>query len=94
MIYFGEPLKLLSWHRMLVTMGGAKALFLVSLTKMYGEETMSNVVGSLNREIKFYGLTITSMNLEGLDKHLRLIDSYKKLHQARAKAFATFDIMI
>jgi ribosomal protein S12 methylthiotransferase accessory factor len=26
------------------------------------------------------------MKLEGLDKHLRLIDSYKKLHAARARA--------
>jgi len=26
------------------------------------------------------------MKLEGLDRHLRLIDSYKKLHAARAKA--------
>ena len=28
----------------------------------------------------------TSMKLESLDKHLRLIDSYKKLHAARARA--------
>ena len=33
----------------------------------------------------FYGLTETSMKLEGLDRHLRLIESYKKLHAARAK---------
>ena len=62
--------------------------FIDNLTKMYGEKTISNVVGSLNREVKFYGLTRTNMNLDGLDKHLRLIDSYKKLHQARAKAWA------
>ena len=29
------------------------------------------------------------MNLEGLDKHLRLIDSYKKLHHARKIAAAS-----
>ena len=62
--------------------------FIVCLTKMYGKECMSNVVGTLNRDIKFYGLTKTSLNLEGLDKHLRLIDSYKKLHKARANAWA------
>lgn len=28
------------------------------------------------------------MKLEGLDRHQRLIDSYKKLHTARAKAVA------
>jgi ribosomal protein S12 methylthiotransferase accessory factor len=26
------------------------------------------------------------MKLEGLDRHQRLLDSYKKLHAARAKA--------
>jgi ribosomal protein S12 methylthiotransferase accessory factor len=29
-------------------------------------------------------LTPTSIQLEGLDRHQRLIDSYKKLHGARA----------
>jgi ribosomal protein S12 methylthiotransferase accessory factor len=28
------------------------------------------------------------MQLEGLDRHQRLMDSYKKLHKARAKAAA------
>jgi len=57
--------------------------FIINLSRMFGEETMANVVGSVNRQIKFFGLTKTSMKLEGLDKHLRLIESYKKLHQAR-----------
>jgi ribosomal protein S12 methylthiotransferase accessory factor len=35
--------------------------------------------------VRFYGLTPTSMKLEGLDRHQRLIDSYKKLHTARSK---------
>jgi ribosomal protein S12 methylthiotransferase accessory factor len=52
--------------------------------RMFGEETMANVMGSITGEIRFFGLTPTSMKLEGLDKHLRLIESYKKLHQARA----------
>jgi ribosomal protein S12 methylthiotransferase accessory factor len=42
-------------------------------------------VGSVYGQIRFFGLTETSMKLEGLDKHLRLIESYKKLHTARAK---------
>jgi ribosomal protein S12 methylthiotransferase accessory factor len=29
------------------------------------------------------------MKLEGLDRHHRLIDSYKKLHKARAGVVAT-----
>lgn len=60
--------------------------FLTSLNHMYGEELMSNVIGTVNSTVTFYGLTPTSMKLEGLDKHLRLIDSYKKLHAARAKS--------
>ncbi|MGI9141629.1 MAG: hypothetical protein ACR2IJ_00410, partial [Fluviibacter sp.] len=31
-------------------------------------------------------LTSTGMNLEGLDRHHRLLDSYRKLHKARGKA--------
>ncbi|MBU2891847.1 OsmC domain/YcaO domain-containing protein [Colwellia sp. D2M02] len=57
--------------------------YLDNLTRMFGTEVMDNVVGSINGDVTFYGLTKTSMNLEGLDKHLRLIESYKKLHQAR-----------
>ncbi len=45
---------------------------------------MNNVVGSVTGEVTFHGLTPTSMKLEGLDRHLRLIESYQKLHAARA----------
>lgn len=58
--------------------------FIGNFKRMFGEATMADVVGSVNGEIRFHGLTPTSMKLEGLDRHLRLIDSYKKLHQARA----------
>ncbi|KKJ76676.1 protein involved in RimO-mediated beta-methylthiolation of ribosomal protein S12 YcaO [Kiloniella litopenaei] len=57
--------------------------FLPNLTRMYGAEVMDAAVGSVTGDVKFYGLTKTSMKLEGLDKHLRLIESYKKLHKAR-----------
>ena len=60
--------------------------FIESFNRMFGKDVMENVVGSITGEVKFHGLTKTSMNLEGLDKHQRLIESYKKLHQARAKA--------
>lgn len=53
--------------------------------RMFGNERMDAVIGSVNGSVRFYGLTPTSMKLEGLDRHLRLIDSYKKLHAARAK---------
>lgn len=58
--------------------------FISNLNRMFGEEVMANVVGSVNSQVKFFGLTPTSMKLEGLDRHLRLLDSYKKLHRARA----------
>ena len=53
--------------------------------RMFGNERMDAVIGSVDGSVRFYGLTPTNMQLEGLDKHLRLIDSYKKLHATRAK---------
>ena len=56
--------------------------------RMFGDERMDAAIGSVNGSVRFSGLTPTSMKLEGLDRHLRLIDSYKKLHAARANAAA------
>ncbi|AZE49676.1 OsmC-like N-terminal domain [Pseudomonas chlororaphis] len=56
--------------------------------RMFGNERMDAVIGSVNGDVRFYGLTPTSMKLEGIDRHLRLIDSYKKLHAARARVAA------
>ena len=56
-----------------------------NLRRMFGEERMDAVLGSITGSVRFYGLTPTSMQLEGLDKHLRLLDSLKKLHAARAR---------
>lgn len=53
--------------------------------KMFGDIRMDAVLGSVKGSVRFYGLTPTSMKLEGLDRHHRLIDSYRKLHTARAK---------
>ncbi len=58
--------------------------YINNFTRMFGQEVMDNVTGSITGDVRFYGLTKTSMQLEGLDKHLRLIESYKKLHHARA----------
>ena len=56
--------------------------------RMFGDDRMNAVIGSIEGDIRFYGLAETSTKLEGLDRHLRLIDSYKKLHAARAKFVA------
>ena len=53
--------------------------------RMFGNARMDAVLGSVNGSVRFFGLTPTSMKLEGLDRHHRLIDSYKKLHSARGK---------
>ncbi|WP_227368489.1 OsmC domain/YcaO domain-containing protein [Halomonas sp. M20] len=58
--------------------------YLYNLRRMFGNETMDAVVGSVNGEVRFSGLTPTSMKLEGVERHQRLIESYKKLHKARA----------
>ncbi len=54
--------------------------------RMFGNERMDAVIGSVNGSIRFHGLTPTSMALEGLDRHQRLLDSYRKAHAARARA--------
>ncbi|PKM25813.1 MAG: OsmC domain/YcaO domain-containing protein [Gammaproteobacteria bacterium HGW-Gammaproteobacteria-13] len=56
--------------------------------RMFGNERMDAVLGSLDGSVRFHGLTPTNMQLEGLDRHLRLIESYKKLHAARARVAA------
>jgi len=61
----------------------------VNFRRMYGNARMDAVLGSVDGSVRFFGLTPTSMKLEGLDRHRRRIDSYKKLHSARAKAAAT-----
>jgi ribosomal protein S12 methylthiotransferase accessory factor len=57
--------------------------YVANLNRMYGSEVMENVVESVMGDVKFSGLTKTSMKLEGLNKHRKLIESYKKLHRAR-----------
>jgi len=57
--------------------------------RMFGEPRMDAAIGSVDGSVRFYGLTSTSMQLEGLDRHQRLIDSYRKLHAARARVAAS-----
>ncbi|MGP0016246.1 OsmC domain/YcaO domain-containing protein [Pseudomonas sp.] len=66
----------------------ALADYEVNFRRMFGNPRMDAVIGSVDGSVRFFGLTPTSMKLEGLDRHLRLIDSYKKLHAARAKVTA------
>jgi ribosomal protein S12 methylthiotransferase accessory factor len=54
-----------------------------NLRRMFGDAKMDAVLGSIDGSVRFYGLTPTSLKLEGLDRHQRLLDSLKKLHRAR-----------
>ncbi|MCG6657992.1 OsmC domain/YcaO domain-containing protein [Halomonas campisalis] len=58
--------------------------FRYNLGRMFGAATLEAVVGSVTGSVRFHGLTPTSLQLEGLEKHQRLIESYQKLHAARA----------
>ncbi|WP_462402065.1 OsmC domain/YcaO domain-containing protein [Pseudomonas sp. Marseille-QA0332] len=57
-----------------------------NLRRMFGNPRMDAVLGSIEGSVRFHGLAPTSLRLEGLDRHQRLIDSYRKLHAARARA--------
>ena len=63
--------------------------YVANFRRMYGNPRMDAVLGSVDGSVRFFGLTPTSMKLEGLDRHRRLIDSYKKMHTARANVAAT-----
>jgi len=54
-----------------------------NLTLMYGAELLDNTYKMVTSKIKFYGLTKTDLNLTGIDKHIKLVSSYKKLMKAR-----------
>jgi len=57
--------------------------YIPNMTRMFGDEVMKNALGSISGKVRFFGLTKTNQELVGLDKHIRLINSYNKLHQAR-----------
>lgn len=64
--------------------GLALADYRYNLGRMFGDEAMEAAVGSVDGSVRFHGLTPTNMQLEGLEKHERMLQSYRKLHAARA----------
>jgi len=60
--------------------------YIINLRRMFGEGRMNAVMGSVDGSVRFFGLTPTNLKLEGLDRHHRMINSYRKLHAARSKA--------
>jgi ribosomal protein S12 methylthiotransferase accessory factor len=73
-----------------VTLGEDLSLedYVVNFRRMFGDERMNAAIGSVDGSVRFHGLTPTSLQLDGLDRHQRLLDSYKKLHAARSRAAA------
>ena len=73
-----------------VTLGEDLALedYVFNFRRMFGNERMDAAIGSVQGSVRFYGLTPTNLQLDGLDRHQRLLDSYKKLHAARSRAAA------
>jgi ribosomal protein S12 methylthiotransferase accessory factor len=62
--------------------------YVVNFRRMFGNERMDAAIGSVDGSVRFHGLTPTSLKLETLDRHQRLLDSYKKLHAARSRVAA------
>ena len=59
--------------------------YVPNMTRMFGAETLNNAIGTVSGRVRFMGLTKTNTKLEGLDKHLKLIESYQKLQAAKRK---------
>ena len=57
-----------------------------NLCKMFSVQLLNDAIKTINGEIRFYGLTKTNSNLDNLEKHQRLIKSYKKLIKKRANS--------
>jgi len=54
-----------------------------SLNLMYGENTLRNSLDVINTKEIFFGLHSPGLNLDGFTTHLKLLDGYQKLHDAK-----------
>ena len=57
--------------------------YINSLKLMYGEKTLSNSMDVINTKEIFFGLHSPGLSLEGFNTHLKLLDGYQKLHNAK-----------
>ncbi len=57
--------------------------YLPNLIRMYGKDLIDIVTKCVSGEVRFYGLSKTCSTLQGIDKHLKLLESYKKLQKAK-----------
>ena len=56
-----------------------------NLSLLYGEELLEICIKTITGEIRFHGLAETNVNFQNLEKHQKLIESYKKLQKKRAE---------
>jgi ribosomal protein S12 methylthiotransferase accessory factor len=63
--------------------------FSENLCRMFGTETFDAVSASVTGEVRFHGLVETNLALDGLDRHQKLIESYKKIHRARRDNYSS-----
>jgi ribosomal protein S12 methylthiotransferase accessory factor len=56
--------------------------YVVNFRRMVGNPRMDAVLGSVDGSMRFFGLTPTSMKLEGLDRHRRLRQLQKNAYGA------------
>ena len=54
-----------------------------NLTKMFGQEVMEQVLGSISGKLRFSGLFRTNTDLKNIEPHQKLNASYKKLQNFR-----------
>ncbi len=55
-----------------------------SLIQMYTLECVDTCQALLEQKVTFYGLHSPGLSLEGFDKHLRLLEGYKKVQKAKS----------
>jgi ribosomal protein S12 methylthiotransferase accessory factor len=55
------------------------------MEKLFGRTTVQQAIETVSGKNKFLGLTKTDLNLTGIIRHQKLIESYKKLQKAKGK---------
>lgn len=60
--------------------------FSPTLSKLFEKRCLNAALKSVHGEVRFYGLEATDKNFKGLEKHRRMIESYKKLWNWRCSS--------
>ena len=63
--------------------------YLAALTTLYSAELLEKAGDIFEVKEKFHGLHFPGLSLEGFEKHLLLLETYKKLHLSKEKFWTT-----